>query len=324
MEFPEYRPRRLRRNQNFRRLIRETNLSVSDFIYPLFIIEGKKKQVEIKAMPGQYRLSIDQAVKVCQQVAKVGIPGVILFGIPDTKDSVGSGAYHHKGVIQRAVRAIKKEVPNLLVITDVCLCEYTDHGHCGFIRGQEVDNDATLELLAKTALSHAQCGADAVAPSDMMDGRIGYIRDNLDENDFGQVPIISYAAKYCSAYYGPFREAADSAPQFSDRQGYQMDPANVLEAVREVDLDIGEGADVVMVKPALAYLDVISRIRDEFDYPLAAYNVSGEYSMIKAAAKLGWIDEKKVVLETLTAIKRAGADFIFTYFALDAAKYLGQ
>jgi porphobilinogen synthase len=273
-------------------------------------------------MPGHFQLSVDQLIKTAASAMDLGIPAVMLFGIPEAKDPLGSRAYADDGIVQKATRALKDKLPDLVVITDVCLCQYTDHGHCGVVEGQTIDNDASLDLLARTALSHAKAGADMVAPSDMMDGRVAEIRDILDENNFSQVPIMSYAAKYCSAYYGPFRNAADSAPQFGDRRTYQMDPANALEAIREVSLDIEEGADIIMVKPALAYLDIICRVREEIDLPVAAYNVSGEFSMIKAAEKLGWIDGPKVMLETLTAIKRAGADMILTYFALEAAREL--
>ena len=273
-------------------------------------------------MPGHYQLSIDNLVKVAADAFALGIPAVILFGIPSRKDPLGTQAYAKDGIVQRAVKTLKNKIPDLVVITDVCLCEYTDHGHCGFVDGQTVDNDATLELLAKTALSHAKAGADMVAPSDMMDGRVAEIRNVLDENDFSQIPIMSYAAKYCSAFYGPFREAAQSAPQFGDRRTYQMDPANAREAIREATMDVEEGADIIMVKPAMPYLDIICRIRDEVDLPIAAYNVSGEFSMIKAAEKMGWIDGQKVMMETLTGIKRAGADLILTYFAMDAAKVI--
>jgi porphobilinogen synthase len=300
-------------------MVRETTLSVNDFILPLFAVDGKGVKNPIDAMPGNYQLSVDNLAKVAKQAYDLGIPGVILFGIPSTKDPLGTQAYAKNGIVQRAVKAVKNKVPELVVITDVCLCEYTDHGHCGFVDGHTVDNDATLDLLAKAALSHAQAGADMVAPSDMMDGRVAEIRTILDENDYSQIPIMSYAAKYCSAYYGPFREAAQSAPKFGDRRSYQMDPANAREAIREATMDVEEGADIIMVKPALAYLDIICRLRDEVDLPLAAYNVSGEFSMIKAAEKMGWIDGQKVMMETLTAIKRAGADIILTYFAMEAA-----
>ncbi|MXZ01649.1 porphobilinogen synthase [Candidatus Poribacteria bacterium] len=313
--FPIYRPRRLRANENLRRLVRETALSVDDLIYPMFVVHGNDTATEISAMPGCYQYSVDRLVPAAKELATLGIPGTILFGIPASKDPLGTEAYAEDGIIQQAVRAIKDAVPDLLVITDVCLCEYTDHGHCGVIEADEVQNDPTLELLVKESLSHARAGADVIAPSDMMDGRVGAIRDALDENGYENIPIMAYAAKYASAFYGPFREAAESAPQFGDRRSYQMDPANAEEALREVALDIQEGADILMVKPALAYLDVIHRVKTEFQVPVAAYNVSGEYAMIKAAAQNGWIDEERVALETLTSIKRAGADMILTYFA---------
>ena len=319
MLFPDYRPRRMRQSEAFRKMVRETVLSVNDFILPLFAVDGKGVKEPIEAMPGQYHLSIDNLVKVAGQSFALGVPAIILFGIPSKKDPLGTQAYAKDGIVQRATRAVKDKVPELAVITDVCLCQYTDHGHCGFVDGHTVDNDASLDLLARTALSHAKAGADMVAPSDMMDGRVAEIRNVLDENDYSQIPIMSYAAKYCSSYYGPFRQAAHSAPQFGDRRTYQMDPANAREAVREATMDVEEGADIIMVKPALAYLDIICRIRDEVDLPVAAYNVSGEYAMIKAAEKMGWIDGQKVMMETLTAIKRAGADMILTYFAMDAA-----
>ncbi|MBW1889947.1 MAG: porphobilinogen synthase [Deltaproteobacteria bacterium] len=324
MLFPDYRGRRMRQNKAFRRMVRETKLSTDDLILPLFTVDGKNVKNPIPSMPGQYQLSIDNLVKTSQTAYDLGIPAVILFGLPDKKDALGTRAYAKNGIVQRAVKAVKEKLPDLAVITDVCLCQYTDHGHCGIIDGHVVDNDASLDLLARTALSHARAGADMVAPSDMMDGRIAEIRNALDEKDFSHVPIMAYAAKYCSAYYGPFREAADSAPQFGDRRTYQMDPANALEAIREVTMDAEEGADIIMVKPALAYLDVICRVRDEVDLPVAAYNVSGEYAMIKAAEKMGWLDGKKVMMETLTAIKRAGADLILTYFALEAARELNS
>jgi len=322
MRFPIYRPRRLRRNENFRRLIRETKLSVDDLIMPLFIVPGTRVTNPISSMPGVAQLSVDRAVEECKVIRDLGIPGVILFGIPDHKDAVGSDAYNDNGIIQKALRAMKEQVPGLLLITDVCFCEYTDHGHCGIIKGQDVDNDATLEILGKESLSHARAGADMVAPSDMMDGRIGAIRQVLDREGFPDLPILAYSAKFASGFYGPFREAAESAPQFGDRRSYQMDPPNAEEALREVELDIAEGADIVMVKPALPYLDIIHRVKEKFGYPVAAYNVSGEYAMIKAAALNGWIDEQRVMMEALTGIKRAGADMILTYFAKDAAKLL--
>jgi porphobilinogen synthase len=322
MLFPDYRGRRMRQSKAFRRMVRETKLSIDDLILPLFAVDGKGVKNPIPSMPGQYQFSLDNLVKECQTAFDLGIPAVILFGLPDKKDALGTRAYARDGIVQGAVKAVKDKLPELAVITDVCLCQYTDHGHCGVIDGHTIDNDASLDLLARTALSHAQAGADMVAPSDMMDGRVAEIRNTLDEKDFSHVPIMSYAAKYCSAYYGPFREAADSAPQFGDRRTYQMDPANAEEAIREVTMDVEEGADIIMVKPALAYLDIICRVRDEVDLPVAAYNVSGEYAMIKAADKMGWLDGKKVMLETLTAIKRAGADLILTYFALEAAREL--
>ncbi len=320
MIFPEYRPRRLRRNEAFRRMIRETGLSTDDLILPLFAVEGKGVKNPIVSMPGHCQISVDHIVDLATEAYKLGIPAVILFGIPKKKDARATQAYAKSGIVQKAVRSIKDKLPDLLVITDVCLCEYTDHGHCGMVVGNEIDNDTSIEILARTALSHAQAGADMVAPSDMMDGRVAEIRSALDDNGFTHIPIMSYAAKYCSAFYGPFREAAESAPQFGDRKSYQMDPANALEAIREVALDIEEGADIIMIKPALAYLDVIRRVREEIHLPVAAYNVSGEYAMVKAAEKMGWIDGHAVMMEILTAIKRAGADMILTYFALDAAK----
>ena len=322
MSFPIHRPRRLRRNENLRRMTRETHLRVDDLIMPLFIVPGTRVENPIGAMPGIAQLSVDRAVEECRQIRDLGIPGVILFGIPDEKDAVGSDAYDDNGIIQRALRALKEEVPGLTLITDVCLCEYTDHGHCGLIKGNDVENDATLELLVKESLSHVRAGADMVAPSDMMDGRVGAIRQALDREGFPHIPIMAYAAKFASGFYGPFREAAESTPQFGDRRSYQMDPANGDEAIREVALDIEEGADIVMVKPALPYLDIIRRVKEKFSYPLAAYNVSGEYAMLKAAALNGWLDEERVMLEALTSIKRAGADLILTYFAKDAARIL--
>jgi porphobilinogen synthase len=324
MNFPEYRPRRVRRTENLRRMIRETLLSPDDFIYPLFVLPGKGVKTPIRSMPGIFQYSVDMLVEEVHDAVELSIPAVILFGLPESKDERGSEAHSQSGVVQEAVRAVKDRFPELVVVTDVCLCEYTSHGHCGVLRGAEVDNDATLDVLAKVALSHARAGADLVAPSDMMDGRVAAIRKALDESGLEQVGILAYAAKYCSAFYGPFREAADSAPQFGDRRAYQMDMGNSTEALREVGLDIQEGADVVMVKPALAYLDIIRRVKDEFDWPVAAYNVSGEYAMIKAAAANGWLDEKRTMMETLTAIRRAGADMILTYFAKDAARALRQ
>ena len=322
MPFPNHRLRRLRQSNSFRRLVRETALTPDDLILPLFAMGGRDVKEPIESMPGQYRLSPDHIVKTARQAFEHDIPAVILFGIPDGKDALGSGAYAANGIVQQAVVNIKERLPDLLVITDVCLCEYTDHGHCGVVDGQKVENDPTLSLLAKTAVSHARVGADMVAPSDMMDGRIAAIRTALDEDGFKDTPIMAYAAKYCSSYYGPFRSAVDSAPKFGDRRTYQMDPANSDEALREVALDIEEGADIVMVKPALAFLDIICRVRESVDLPVAAYNVSGEYAMIKAADQLGWLDGGQVMLETLTAIKRAGADMILTYFALEAAAIL--
>lgn len=322
MAFPTHRLRRLRQSENIRRLVRETSLEVSDLIYPLFVIYGEHVQNPIPSMPGVCQFSVDKLLPVVEGVADAGIPGVILFGIPETKDELGAGAYDPQGVVQQAVQAIKKRFPELIVITDVCLCEYTSHGHCGVVDDGRVLNDPTLEFLARTALSHVEAGADMVAPSDMMDGRVKAIREKLDAYGFTETPILAYAAKYASAFYGPFREAAGSVPHFGDRRSYQMDPANAREAMQEIALDLEEGADIIMVKPAWAYLDIISRARERFDCPLAAYNVSGEYSLIKAAAARGWIDERSVVLELLTSIKRAGADFMLTYFAMDVATWL--
>jgi len=324
MLFPDYRPRRLRQNDAFRRMIRETSLSVDNLIYPLFVVAGKGVRRPISSMPGIYQLSLDELIKEARQVKELRIPAVLLFGIPDKKDEKASQAYDPNGIIQRAVKVLKDQVPDLLVICDVCLCEYMSHGHCGLIKGLDVDNDATLELLARTALSQAKAGADMVAPSDMMDGRVAEIRQALDENGYETVPIMAYSAKYASAFYGPFREAAESAPKFGDRKTYQMDPANVREAIREASLDVEEGADIIMVKPALSYLDVISKIREEFDLPVAAYNVSGEYAMVKAAAQQGWMDGEKVMMEILYSIRRAGADLIITYFAKEAAVLLNK
>ncbi len=322
MYFPVYRPRRLRKNETFRRMIRETKLSRDDFIYPLFVIHGRKVRNEIRSMPGIAQLSVDLAVKEAEEAFNLGIPAVILFGIPKKKDPRGSEAYARSGIIQQAIRAIKDRLPELVVITDICLCEYTSHGHCGVVIKDRVDNDATLDLLAKMSLSHAEAGADMVAPSDMMDGRVKVIREILDQNALENTPIMSYAAKHASGFYGPFREAAESTPQFGDRRSYQMDPANAREALRETRLDVQEGADIIMVKPALPYLDIIKAVREEFDVPVGAYNVSGEYSMIKAAAQRGWLEEERVMMEVLTGIKRAGADLILTYFAKEAAKVL--
>jgi len=304
-------------------MVRETKLSVDDMILPLFAVEGKDVKNPIASMPGHCQLSVNNVVKEAREARDLGIPAVILFGIPQKKDALGSGAYAKEGIVQKAVKAIKDRVPDLLVVTDVCLCEYTDHGHCGMVRGEVIDNDATLDLLARAAVSHVQAGADMVAPSDMMDGRVTEIREALDENSFENIPIMSYAAKYCSGFYGPFREAAESAPKFGDRRTYQMDPANSLEALREVTMDVEEGADIIMVKPAMPYLDIIWRVREEVDVPVAAYQVSGEFSMIKAAARLGWMEEERIMMESLLGIKRAGADIILTYFAKEAAKALG-
>src|SRR4030043_1953733 len=322
--FPIHRPRRLRKTKTIRRMLRETSLSPDNFIYPLFVTFGKGVKKEISSMPGCFQESVDIIVKHAKEVYSLGIPSVMLFGIPEHKDEIGSGAYAEHGVVQKAIKAIKNKVPELFVITDVCMCEYTSHGHCGVVKEGYVQNDPTLELLSKEAVSHAKAGADMVAPSDMMDGRVKAIRFALDEEGFSEVPIMSYAAKYASAFYGPFREAAESAPQFGDRRSYQMDPPNWREALREVERDIAGGADIIMVKPALSYLDIISDVRDAFDVPVAAYNVSGEYSLVKAAGKLGWIDEQRVMMEILTSIKRAGADLILTYFAKEAAKILNK
>jgi porphobilinogen synthase len=320
--FPVSRLRRLRKTLMLRDMFRETSLSKNDFIYPLFIVEGKGVKKEIGSMPGQFQMSIDKILRECEELQTLGINSILLFGIPETKDEIGSGAYHENGIIQKALREIKREFSGMLVITDVCLCEYTSHGHCGVVENEYVRNDETLELLAKEALSHAENGADIIAPSDMMDGRVAAIRRKLDENGFQETPIMAYSAKFSSAFYGPFREAAESAPQFGDRKSYQMDFGNSDEAMREIALDIQEGADIVMVKPALSYLDLIRRAKDNFNIPVAAYNVSGEYSMIKAATEKGWLDGEKVMLEVLTSIKRAGADVIITYFAKQAAKII--
>jgi porphobilinogen synthase len=320
--FPEYRPRRFRRTENLRRMVRETTLTVDQLVYPLFVLPGKGIKNPIQSMPGVYQFSVDRLMDEVATVVRLKLPGVLLFGLPQSKDAEGSEAHSDHGAVQKATRAIKEAYPELVVITDVCLCEYTSHGHCGLLQGQEVDNDLTLEILAKVALSHARSGADIVAPSDMMDGRVRAIRQALDENGHAEIGILSYAAKYCSGFYGPFREAADSAPKFGDRRAYQMDMANTDEALREIAMDIEEGADMVMVKPALSYLDIIRRAKDRFDWPVAAYNVSGEYSMIKAAAAQGWLDEKRVMMEVLFSIRRAGADLILTYFAKEAAKVL--
>jgi porphobilinogen synthase len=325
MQFPNYRPRRLRANATIRSMIRETSVSASDLIYPLFVKPGTGLRDEIVSMPGAFQLSVDELEREAGEILGLGVPAVILFGLPSEKDEVGSEAYDEHGIVQQAIRELKKKTPELYVITDVCLCEYTSHGHCGILDDTGcVLNDVTLELLAKEAVSHAEAGADMVAPSDMMDGRVAAIRGQLDTEGFGDVPIMAYSAKYASGYYGPFRDAADSAPAFGDRRGYQMDPANAEEAIRETMMDIDEAADIVMVKPALAYMDIIRRIKDEFGYPTAAYNVSGEYAMVKAAAAKGWIDEQRVVLETMTGFKRAGADLILTYHAKDAARWLAE
>lgn len=322
MGFPQVRLRRLRRTEALRQMVRETRLEIANLIYPLFVTQGNEVRQAIEAMPGIFRFSVDKLLGEVEEVASLGIPAVLLFGLPEAKDEVGSGAYEPKGIVQQAVKAIKEARPELVVIVDVCLCEYTSHGHCGVVIDGEVNNDKTLELLAGTALSLAEAGADIVAPSAMMDGMVAAIRAKLDENGYQTIPIMSYAAKYASAFYGPFREAAECAPQFGDRRSYQMDPANVTEALREVEQDIQEGADIIMVKPALSYLDVLSRVRVAFNHPLAAYNVSGEYSMVKAAAQNSWIDEKEVVLEILTAIKRAGADMMITYHAKEVSRWL--
>jgi porphobilinogen synthase len=322
MSFPIHRARRLRKTELLRGLVRETRLTAANLIYPMFVCPGSNIHQEVTSMPGVFQQSADKIVEDCREIESLGIPGVILFGLPETKDPRGASSLQNDGVVQRAIEAIRWAKLNLVVITDVCLCEYTDHGHCGVIENGDVANDATLEILAEQSLSHARSGADVVAPSDMMDGRVAAIRKKLDQNKFEDLPILSYAAKYCSAFYGPFREAADSAPQFGDRRSYQMDPANAREALKEVALDLEEGADMVMVKPALPYLDIITRIRQEFSVPVAAYNVSGEYSMVKAAAQNGWLDEKRAALEILTGIQRAGADIILTYHAKDAALWL--
>jgi porphobilinogen synthase len=324
MGHPLFRPRRLRENRIVRRLVRETTLAVEDLIYPAFVVHGRGVREAIGSMPGQYQLSVDELVKEAKDVAGMGIPGLLLFGLPAEKDPRGSEAWAEDGIVQRAVRAVKDTVPDLLVITDVCLCEYTSHGHCGIVEDGTVKNDPTLELLARVAVSHVEAGSDMVAPSDMMDGRVAAIREALDDASYAETPIMAYSAKYASVFYGPFREAAGSAPQFGDRRGYQMDPANALEAMREIALDVDEGADIVMVKPAMPYLDVISRAKAEFGLPLAAYSVSGEYAMIKAAGRLGWLDEERAMMEALTGIRRAGADIVITYFARDVARLLEQ
>jgi porphobilinogen synthase len=322
MPFPIHRGRRLRSSEAMRSLVRETRLDPAQFVLPLFICPGEGVRREIGSMPGQYHLSVDEFVLECDEARGLGIGGVMLFGLPESKDELASGAYAEDGIVQRALRATKSQTRDLLLITDVCNCEYTSHGHCGFVKDGDVVNDVTLEWLSRTALSHARAGADIIAPSDMMDGRVGAIRKTLDENGFEQTPILSYAAKFASVFYGPFREAAESAPQFGDRRSYQMDPPNAREAMREIEQDLAEGADMVMVKPALAYLDLIHEARTRFDVPIAAYQVSGEYSMIMAAARNGWIDQERAMMETLVSIRRAGADFVLTYFAKDAARLL--
>jgi porphobilinogen synthase len=322
MSFPDYRPRRLRKNENLRRMIRENKLSVDDLVCPLFVTHGSGVKTPIPSMPGHFQLSIDALVEEAKKIRDLGIPAILLFGIPETKDEEGSGAWIEEGIIQQTVRRIKEDVQDILVITDVCLCEYTSHGHCGVLDGEVVDNDATLELLARTSLSHARAGADMVAPSAMMDGQVLAIRDALDEEGFDDIPVMAYAAKYASCFYGPFREAAEGAPQFGDRTSYQMDPPNSREALREIALDVEEGADIIMIKPALPYLDIIRMAREEFDLPVAAYNVSGEFAMIKAADEKGWLDGKRAMMESLVSIKRAGADIIITYFAQEAAELL--
>ena len=316
------RPRRMRISDNIRAMVRETTLSPKDFVYPIFVVPGEHIKEEIPSMPEVHHLSVDNAVEIAKQIADLGIPSVEVFGLPEYKDEIGSSAWDMNSPVQRAISAIKKAVPELVIVGDVCLCQYTSHGHCGKLCGHYVDNDSTLELLSKVAVSQAEAGADIVAPSDMMDGRVAAIREALDAKDFINVSIMSYAVKYASGFYAPFRDAADSAPQFGDRKQYQMDPANFREALKEVELDIAEGADIIMVKPAMAYLDVVRSVRNKIDHPVAVYNVSGEYAMVKAAAKNGWIDEQRIVLETLTSMKRAGADIIITYHAIDAAKWL--
>ena len=322
MPFPLYRPRRLRESPLLRKMVRETQLRVDDLVYPLFTVHGRGVREPIASMPGQFRLSVDELLRECKDAASMGIPAVLLFGLPAEKDPRGSEAYAEDGIIQQAVRAVKETIPDLLVVTDVCLCEYTSHGHCGVVEGGRVRNDPTLDLLARTAVSHVEAGADMIAPSDMMDGRVAAIREALDENGNQETPIMAYSAKYASAFYGPFREAADSTPQFGDWRSYQMDPANSVEAMREVALDVDEGADIVMVKPALPYLDIIARVKTEFGLPVAAYSVSGEYAMLRAAGQLGWLDEEAAMMEALTGIRRAGADIVITYFAKEAARIL--
>ncbi|MDY6054084.1 MAG: porphobilinogen synthase [Anaerovibrio sp.] len=318
------RPRRMRISENMRAMVRETQLSVKDFVYPIFVVAGTNVKEEIPSMPNCYHLSVDKAVDQAKEIAELGIPAVEVFGLPEYKDEIGSSAWDMNSPVQRAIKAIKEAVPQLMIVGDVCLCQYTTHGHCGQLCGHYVDNDKTLALLQKVAVSQAQAGADIIAPSDMMDGRVAAFREALDENGFTNVSIMSYAVKYASGYYGPFRDAADSAPQFGDRKAYQMDPANSREAMKEVELDLAEGADIIMVKPALAYLDIVHQVREKINHPVAVYNVSGEYAMVKAAAANGWIDEKRIVLETLTSMKRAGADIIITYHAIDAAKWLRE
>jgi porphobilinogen synthase len=322
MTHPLYRPRRLRESTLIRRIVRETRLGVENLILPMFAVHGRGVREPVGSMPGVFRLSVDELLKEAKDAASMGIPAVLLFGVPQSKDPRGSEAYAEDGIVQQVARAVKETIPDLLVVTDVCLCQYTSHGHCGLVEDGRVKNDASVELLARVALSHVESGADLVAPSDMMDGRVGAIREALDDAGYTETPIMAYSAKYASAFYGPFREAAESAPQFGDRRSYQMDPGNAAEAMREVGLDVDEGADIVMVKPALPYLDVIARVRQEFGLPLAAYSVSGEYAMIKAAARLGWLDEERCMLEALTAIRRAGADLVITYFAREAARLL--
>ncbi|MCK9229167.1 MAG: porphobilinogen synthase [Syntrophales bacterium] len=322
MQYPEYRPRRLRKNENLRRLIRETRLSVDSLVCPLFVVPGSKVKKPITSMPGQFQVSVDHLVKEAAVIRDLGIPAVLLFGIPEKKDELAGGAFARKGIVQRAVSALKESIPDMMVITDVCLCEYTSHGHCGMLDGDDVDNDTTIQVLGETALSHARAGADMVAPSAMMDGQILAVREALDEGGYESTPVMAYSAKYASSFYGPFREAAESAPQRGDRKSYQMDPANSDEAIREMTLDVAEGADILMVKPALAYLDVIRRAREEFDLPLAAYNVSGEYAMVKAAAAMGHLDGERAMMEILLSLRRAGADIIITYHAKEAAEVL--
>lgn len=318
------RPRRLRKNEAIRSMVRENTVSIKDFIYPIFVVPGQKVKEEISSLPGCYHFSVDEALKEVEKVAKVGIPAVEIFGLPEYKDDIGSSAWDMTSPVQQAMKAIKKEFPHMLIVGDVCLCQYTNSGHCGKLCGQEVDNDPTLELLAKTAVSQAEAGADIIAPSDMMDGRIAAIREALDKEKYENTSIMSYAVKYASAYYGPFRDAANSAPQFGNRKGYQMDPANSREAMKEVELDLAEGADIIMVKPALAYLDIVHQVREKINRPVAVYNVSGEYAMVKAAAANGWIDEKRIVMESMMCMKRAGADIIISYHAIDVAKWLKE